>query len=146
MKIANNKLFTFAFTLIELLVVMIIMGIAFAFVTVRFVSFNARHHAQAQMEEINAVLAYARNRAVIDNTPVSVKLRDKGYVVSELVCENITADKNIVVQEKILKNTTYQTKSKKHVVIDKAVLLKDDNRLVFSASGLVVPYKIRLID
>jgi len=91
-----------AFTLIELLIVLVIMVIVFTFVTVRFVSFTAKRTEQEHKQEVKSILQYAREQAIIDNTLISVKLTNQGYVISELVPDKLTPDKNIILKNKVI--------------------------------------------
>lgn len=143
MTIASNKLVKIekAFTLIELLIVLLIMSIVFSFVTIRFVSFMSAHQIQAEQEEINAVLSYAKTQAIINDMPVSVNFDNKGYVIKKLIPDELTVDKDIYIKSAVIKMFKYNASANFQVVVNSTL----DEQVLFSEYGLSNPYHIRLI-
>lgn len=122
----QNKLS--AFTLIELLIVLVIMVIVFTFVTVRFVSFTAKRTQQEHKQEVKSILQYAQEQAIIDNTLIAVKLTNQGYVISELVPDKLTPDKNITLKNKVIRKGKYHTKGQ----------INQSEQIIFNTDGMKV--------
>lgn len=128
------------FTLIEIMVVMVILGILTSIVAVNYGQ-DERQQLQQEGHRLALLLAFASNFARTNGQTIAWSPIDHGY---QFWRKQTDSSSWVAAQEETLRSRQLPENIALKDSVAGGVTLKNNEKIVFSPSGFIVPFQIKL--